>query len=70
MPSAHLTPDGSRLSCASQHRWGLKLCATRREAFRIKLATLLEHRLFYIPSFKIYGARRLQQCLHTAPAQC
>ena len=27
-----------------------------REAFRAKLATLLEHRLFYIPSFKIYGA--------------
>lgn len=27
----------------------------RREAFRNKLAVLLEHRLFYIPSFKIYG---------------
>jgi hypothetical protein len=26
------------------------------EAFRAKLAVMLEHRLFYIPSFKIYGA--------------
>jgi hypothetical protein len=30
--------------------------APYREAFRTKLAVLLEHRLFYIPSFKIYGA--------------
>jgi len=29
-----------------------------REAFRAKLSVMLEHRLFYIPSFKIYGARR------------
>ena len=32
-----------------------------REAFRAKLSVMLEHRLFYIPSFKIYGARRTRR---------
>ena len=38
------------------------------EAFRAKLAVLLEHRLFYIPSFKIYGVHKVTAALFPTPA--
>lgn len=59
-PSAPLC-GGGRLCARSRSRPQPRLLTpfpapSPREAFRSKLATLLEHRLFYIPSFKIYGA--------------
>jgi hypothetical protein len=48
---------GCSAGCALTASIARACAAPRREAFRTKLAVLLEHRLFYIPSFKIYGAR-------------
>ena len=57
---ARRSPKTGDVTCAVSYSCNYSGTDARvacREAFRRKLTEMLEHRMFYVPSFKIYGAQ-------------
>ena len=53
---AHLAATGGGGAASSSSKKGASSKASAAEVFRAAVANALERRLFYLPSFKIYGA--------------